>query len=62
MGYTGGIATECIQAAIDKTSALGGGTVLIKGTLVTGSLVLKSTVRLMLEKDARLLASTGAYL
>ena len=58
LSYTGGKATAYIQAAIDKASALGGGTVLLKGTLITGSLVMKSNVRLMLDAGCKLLAST----
>ena len=51
-------ATEAIQAAIDQAAALGGGTVLINTTAVTGSLVMKSNVRLMIAEGAKLLAST----
>ncbi len=51
-------ATEAIQAAIDQAAALGGGTVLINITAVTGSLVMKSNVRLMIAEGAKLLAST----
>ena len=59
MGYTCGLATEAIQAAIDQASALGGGTVLLaEGDYVTGTLVMKSNVRLMVAKGCRLLAST----
>ena len=58
MGYTGGKATAYIQAAIDRVAQLGGGTVVIRGELVTGTLVMKSNVRLMLAAGARLLAST----
>lgn len=58
MGYTGGKATAAIQAAIDKAAALGGGTVLIRGDMITGSLVMKSNVRLMIAEGAKLLAST----
>ncbi|MBR6653369.1 MAG: right-handed parallel beta-helix repeat-containing protein [Oscillospiraceae bacterium] len=55
MGYTGGKATEYIQAAIDRTAEKGG-TVLLRGEYVTGSLVLKSNVRL--KVDGKLIAST----
>ena len=59
MGYAGGLATEAIQAAIDKAAAAGGGTVLLaQGDYVTGALVLRSNVRLMVDKGCRLLAST----
>ena len=51
-------ATEAIQAAIDQAAALGGGTVLINTTAVTGSLVMKSNVRLMIAEGVKLLAST----
>ena len=51
-------ATEAIQAAIDQAAALGGGTVLISATAVTGTLVMKSNVRLMIAEGAKLLAST----
>lgn len=55
MGYTGGKATEYIQSAIDR-AAEKGGTVLLRGEYVTGSLVLKSNVRLKVE--GKLIAST----
>ena len=59
MGYAGGLATEAIQAAIDKAAAAGGGTVLLaKGDYVSGTLVMKSNVRLMIAQGSRLLAST----
>ena len=51
-------ATEAIQAAIDQAAALGGGTVLISATAVTGTLVMKSNVRLMIAEGTKLLAST----
>lgn len=57
MGYTGGLATSYIQAAIDR-AAEQGGTVLITGEAVTGTLVLRSHVRLMIARGAKLLAST----
>lgn len=60
MGYTGGLATKAIQAAIDHAAAQGGGTVLLtKGDYVSGSLVLRSHVRLMIGEGSRLLASTN---
>lgn len=55
MGYTRGKATEYIQAAIDR-AAEKGGTVLLTGEYVTGSLVLRSNVRLKIE--GKLIAST----
>lgn len=55
MGYTAGKATEYIQTAIDR-AAEKGGTVLLAGEYVTGSLVLKSGVRI--KVDGKLLAST----
>ena len=59
MGYRGeGLATEYIQGAIDRAHALGGGTALLaKGDYVTGTLVMKSRVRLMIDAGARLLGS-----
>ena len=51
--------TAAIQAAIDHAAAQGGGTVLLaKGDYVSGSLVLRSHVRLMVAQGSRLLAST----
>lgn len=59
MGYAGGLATQALQAAIDKVHQLGSGTVLVSGgDYVTGTLVLRSNVRLMIAAGARLLAST----
>lgn len=59
LGYTGGKATVFIQKAVDTLNALGGGTVLLSGEeYVTGSLVMKSNVRLLLTEGCRLLAST----
>jgi len=55
MGYIGGKATEYIQAAID-CAAQKGGTVLLAGEYVSGSLVLKSGVCLKVE--GKLLAGT----
>ena len=50
---------NAIQAAIDAASAQGGGTVVVPSgqTFMTGSVVLKSRVRLHLEHGATLLAS-----
>lgn len=60
MGYQGeGQVTAALQQAIDRASARGGGTVLLeKGDYVTGSIVMKDHVRLMVAQGARLLAST----
>ncbi len=59
MGYTGGLATAAIQASIDHAAASGGGTVLLaQGDYVSGTLVMKSNVRLMVNAGSRLLAST----
>ena len=59
LGWTNGLATAAIQSAIDHAANLGGGTVLLaKGDYVTGSLVMKSNVRLMIAEGCRLLAST----
>ena len=51
---------ECggVQQAIDETAARGGGTVLLTGEYVTGTVELRSNVRLQLQKGARLLGST----
>ena len=58
-GYTGGLATDELQSAIDHASRAGGGTVLLSGgDYVTGTLVMRSNVRLMIDRGARLLAST----
>lgn len=59
-GYQGtGKVTGKLQQAIDCASAQGGGTVLLeKGDYVTGSIVMKDNVRLMVARGARLLAST----
>ena len=51
-------AGQAIQRAIDAAGEAGGGTVLLSGTYVSGTLVLRSGVCLRLEKGARLLAST----
>ncbi len=51
--------TEALQKAIDTASVRGGGQVVFpKGTFLSGSLVLKSGVALVLKKDAVLLGST----
>ncbi|MBQ8653473.1 MAG: hypothetical protein IJ507_00920 [Clostridia bacterium] len=59
-GWRGeGKATEAIQQAVDEVSAQGGGTVLLDGgDYVTGSVVLRDNVRLMVAKGSRMLAST----
>ncbi len=54
--------TSSLQAAIDFTSANGGGRVILdKGDYVSGTIYLKSNVTLHIEKDARLLASLNPY-
>lgn len=51
--------TKAIQAAIDKCSATGGGTVLVpSGTFLTGTLFMKSNVDLHLSPTATILGST----
>ena len=57
-GYTGGMATAAIQAAVDKAAEQGGTVLLGQGDYVSGTIVLRSNVRLMVGKGARLLAST----
>ena len=59
-GYLGeGMATRAIQSAIDRLADGNGGTVLLaRGDYVSGTLVLRSHVRLMIARGARLLAST----
>ena len=53
-----GNGTAAIQAAIDAAAAKGGGTVLLAGgDFVSGTLDLRSHVRLKIDKGARLLAS-----
>ena len=47
-----------IQQAIDAVAAKGGGTVLLNGTYVSGTIVLRSNVCLHLAEGAALLAST----
>lgn len=59
MGYAGGLATSALQAAINQIGSLGGGTVLLdKGDYISGSLVMRSNVRLMIGEGSRLMAST----
>ncbi len=57
-GSTDVLATRAIQAAIDAAGKAGGGTVLLaRGDYVSGTIVLRSNVRLEVAKGARLLAS-----
>jgi hypothetical protein len=59
-GFTRGqpLATHAIQSAIDSLARQGGGTVVLaQGDYVSGTLDLRSHIRLRVEKDARLLAS-----
>jgi len=58
-GYDGtGLATRAIQAAIDAAAAQGGGTVrLSQGDYVSGTIDLRSHIRLEIMKGARLLGS-----
>ncbi len=59
-GYASGqpLATQAIQAAIDVLARQGGGTVLLaQGTYVSGTLDLRSHIRLKVERDARLVTS-----
>jgi hypothetical protein len=52
------VATQSIQAAIDALARQGGGTVVLKqGDYVSGTVVLRSHIRLKIEQGARLLAS-----
>ncbi len=59
-GYApGSLATHAIQAAIDAAAANGGGTVqLTSGDYLSGTIDLRSNVRLEVRRGARLLAST----
>lgn len=57
-GYSGGLATEAIQSAIDRASELKGTVLLSGGDYVSGTLVLRSNMRLMIAEGSRLLAST----
>ena len=50
-------ATEAIQAAVDAAGEYGGTVLLSNGDYVSGTIVLRSNVRLMVEKGSRLLAS-----
>lgn len=53
------LVTEKIQKSIDSCNAKGGGTVrLTKGIYIVGTLILKSNVRLLLQKDAILQGSS----
>ncbi len=59
-GYASGQppATQAIQAAIDALARKGGGTVVLaQGDYVSGTLDLRSHIRLKIDKGARLLAS-----
>lgn len=59
-GYATGqpLATHAIQAAIDSLARQGGGTVVLaQGDYVSGTLDLRSHIRLRIERGARLLAS-----
>jgi Glycosyl hydrolases family 28 len=52
------LATNMIQKSIDSCYTLGGGTVLLKkGNYITGTIILKSNVKLILEKEATLTGS-----
>jgi hypothetical protein len=54
------INTNNIQMAIDEVSNRGGGTIVFpKGKYLTGSIILKSNVTLLLEKNAVILGSTN---
>ena len=54
--------TKSIQAAIDKANQSGGGRVVVPaGKFVSGSLLIKSSVTLYLEKDAIILGSTNPF-
>lgn len=59
-GYVSGqpLATHATQAAIDALARKGGGTVLLaQGTYVSGTLELRSHIRLQVQRGARLVAS-----
>ncbi len=61
-GFAGGqlLATAAIQAAIDSLGRRGGGTVLLgQGDYISGTLDLRSHVRVQIGKGARLVASTN---
>ena len=53
------LAALSLQERIDRTSAAGGGRVVVRGDNVVAGLELKSGVELHLEKDARILAATN---
>lgn len=57
-GFCGGMATAAIQQAIELASLNRGTVLLSRGDYISGTLVLRSDVRLMIAKGARLLAST----
>jgi polygalacturonase len=52
-----GDSTAELQAAIDRLNAAGGGTLVLKGRFVTGTLFLKSRTRLFLAEGAELVGS-----
>jgi len=57
-GYTGGLATTAIQTAIDTLAQGGGGTIRLgQGEYVSGTIVLRSGIRLEVAGGARLLGS-----
>jgi polygalacturonase len=52
--------TQAIQTAIDKTVEKGGGTLIIpKGIFLTGTIVLKSNLKLQITEGGILLGSTS---
>lgn len=56
------LSTAFIQAAIDKATENGGGTVIVpEGAFLTGSIVLKTGVELHLEKNAVILGSINPF-
>lgn len=58
-GFKEGLATAYIQAAVNYVSENGGGTVCLKdGDYTSGTIVMRSNVRLEVQKGARLLGST----
>ncbi len=57
-GYTGGLATEAIQRAVDRAAQESGTALLAGGDYVSGTIVLRSNARLKIAKGSRLLAST----
>jgi Glycosyl hydrolases family 28 len=59
-GASGALATGAIQAAIEAAAQAGGGTVrLSRGDYVSGTIDLRSNVRLDVARGARLIASTN---